>query len=81
VVCENKRDEFNKRFHLFGLDEAMAGLFEEYIESGTLPAGNKEFLLEKILKMVLLHVMSGRYPLKKTWSPGSALLERLGAME
>lgn len=92
INIKNNPDEFKNRFHLFGLDEAMAGLFEEYIESGTIPAGSKELLLEKMpkmfnwikitpLKMVLLHVMPKQFPLKKIWSPGAALVERIGAME
>jgi len=92
INIKNNPDEFNKRFHQFGLDEAMEGLFEEYIERGTLPAVSMEHLLQKIpkmfnwikitpQKMVLLHVMPGRFPLKKIWSPGSALIERIGAME
>jgi nitroimidazol reductase NimA-like FMN-containing flavoprotein (pyridoxamine 5'-phosphate oxidase superfamily) len=92
INIKNDPDEFHKRFRVFGLDEAMEGLFEEYIASGTLPAGSKDLLLEKMpkmfnwikitpLKMVLLHVMPGKFPLRKIWSPGSALVERIGVSE
>jgi nitroimidazol reductase NimA-like FMN-containing flavoprotein (pyridoxamine 5'-phosphate oxidase superfamily) len=89
INMKNDPDEFNRRFKQFGLDEAVEGLFEEYVQSGTLPATQKDALLEKIpkmfnwikitpQKMIVLQVMPGKYPLKKTWEPSSATVQVVG---
>lgn len=89
INMKNDPDEFNRRFTQFGLDEAVAGLFEEYTQSGTIPADQKDALLEKIprmfnwikitpQKMILLHVIPGKFPLRKIWKPGSATVQALG---
>ena len=89
INMKNNPDEFKKRFAQFGLDDALAGLFEEYVRRETIPRGQTEAMLEKIpkmfnwikimpQKMILLDMTPGRFPLRKTWSPDSATVQTLG---
>jgi len=89
INMKNDPDEFNRRFTRFGIDEAVAGLFEEYVQSGTIPADQKDVMLEKIprmfnwikitpQKMILLHVIPGKFPFRKIWEPGYATVQVLG---
>jgi len=86
INVKNNPDEFNKRLVQFGVDQAIAGLFEEYVESKTISTEQKDVLLIKMpamfnwikiipQKMILLHVIPGKYPLKKIWEPGSAVIQ------
>ena len=89
INMKNDAEEFNRRFTQFGIDEAVAGLFEEYVQNGTIPKEQKDVMLKKIprmfnwikinpQKMILLHVIPGKYPLKKIWKPGSGTVQTLG---
>ena len=89
INMKNNPDEFKKRFAQFGLDDALAGIFEDYIERKTIPAGQTYVMLDKITKMfnwikitphkmILLHMTPGTFPLRKTWEPGSATVQTLG---
>ena len=89
INMKNDPGEFSRRYTRFGLDEAVAGLFEEYVQSGTIPADQKDAMLEKIprmfnwikitpQKMILLHVIPGKFPFRKIWEPGSATVQILG---
>lgn len=89
INMKNNPDEFKKRFAQFGLDEALAGLFEDYVERKTIAAGQTGAMLEKIpkmfnwikitpQKMILLHMTPGTFPRRKTWGPGSATVQTLG---
>lgn len=86
INMKNNPEEFNRRFHGFGIDEAMRGLFDEYEQNGLMPEGQKEKLFEMIPKkfnwikitpnkMILLYVEPGAYPLRKIWEPGLATVK------
>jgi len=60
----------------------LAGLFEEYVARETIAADQTDVMLEKIPtmfnwikitphKMILLHTMPGKFPLRKTWEADS----------
>lgn len=89
INMKNDPDEFNRRFTQFGIDEAVAGLFEEYVQNGTIPKEQKDVMLEKIPRMfnwikitpqemIMLHVIPGKFPLKKIWKPGFATVQAYG---
>jgi nitroimidazol reductase NimA-like FMN-containing flavoprotein (pyridoxamine 5'-phosphate oxidase superfamily) len=89
INMKNNPDEFKKRFAQFGLADALEGLFKEYVERKTIPAGHTDEMLEKIPKMfnwikitphkmILLHMKPGAFPLKKTWEPWAATVQTLG---
>lgn len=89
INLKNNAEEFNTRSRQFGLDEAIKGVLEEYIQNGTLPAGQEDKMLEQFTKkfnwikitpekMILLHMIPGKLPLKKVWEPGSATVQVSG---
>ena len=89
VNLKNNPEEFNKRCDQFGLNEALRGMIEEFTLSGALPPGQEEMLFEKIRKkfnwirvtpekMILLHMVPGKFPLHKTWEPGKATVSSQG---
>jgi len=86
INMKNDPGEFNGRFIQFGIDEAVAGLLEEYVQTGTITIEQKDAMLEKIpkmfnwikitpQKMILLHLIPGKFPLKKIWEPGFATVQ------
>ncbi|MBN1227886.1 MAG: pyridoxamine 5'-phosphate oxidase family protein [Deltaproteobacteria bacterium] len=89
INMKNNPEEFKNRNKRFGLDEAMAGLLEEYVQSGAINDDKKSVMLEQIPKMfnwikitpqemIMLHVIPGKFPLRKIWKPGSATIQVLG---
>jgi len=89
VNVKNNPDEFYRRCKQFGLDDAVEGLLEEYVQSGTIHAKQRDELLEKLpkmfnwikiipQKMILLYVSPGKFPLTKTWEPGHATVRTNG---
>lgn len=89
INMKNNPEEFKNRNKRFGLDEAMAGLLEEYLQSGAINEDKKSVMLEQIPKMfnwikitpqemIMLHVIPGKFPLRKIWKPGSATVRALG---
>jgi nitroimidazol reductase NimA-like FMN-containing flavoprotein (pyridoxamine 5'-phosphate oxidase superfamily) len=89
INMKNNPDEFKKRFAQFGLNEALAGIFEEYVDRKTIAPGQTAAMLEKLpkmfnwikitpRKMILLHMTPSTFPLRKTWEPGSATVQTLG---
>jgi len=86
---KNNPDEFHQRTRQFGLEDAMEGLFDEYIQGGLIPSEQKEEILKKLSKMVnwikitpqkmiLLCMEPGKFPLKKTWEQGHATVQSAG---
>jgi nitroimidazol reductase NimA-like FMN-containing flavoprotein (pyridoxamine 5'-phosphate oxidase superfamily) len=89
INMKNNPDEFKKRFAQFGLEEALAGLLEDYVERKTVSADKTGAMLETLpkmfnwikitpRKMILLHMKPGAFPLRKTWETGSATVQTLG---
>jgi len=86
INMKNNPEEFRKRNKQFGFDEAMMGLLEEYVQTGTITIEQKDAMLEKIPKMfnwikitpqemIMLHMIPGKFPLKKIWKPGFATVQ------
>lgn len=86
INLKNNPDEFNKRCKSFGLDEALKGTLEEYIQNGTMPGGQEDNIFEQLRekfnwikvtpeKMILLHVIPGKFPLHKIWESGKAIIK------
>ena len=83
INLTNNPDLFMAKIRDFGLDEAMAGIIEEMVQKGIVPAGALNETIEKIrktinlikitpVKIALLHMRPGGLPIKKIWGNGKA---------
>jgi len=88
INLKNNPDLFMAKLKEFGLDEAMAGMIEEMVEKGLVPAAALGSTTEKIQKMLnfikinpvkvaLLRMTPGGQPVKKLWENGTAT-EQIG---
>jgi len=90
VNVKNDPDGFHRRISGLGIDEALRGMIDEFTQSGALPSGgDPEATFERLIsmfnliritpeKMVLLHMVPGRFPLHKIWEPGKATVKTVG---
>lgn len=89
VNIKNDPEEFKRRMSFFGIDEALKGMIEEFIQSGQLPQGQENASYERLVKlfnlikvtpekMVLLHMQPKMFPLRKVWEPGKAVIKVVG---
>ncbi len=87
---KNDPAEFLRRMTLFGIDEALKGMIEEFTLSGQLPKGKDDMLYDKLMsifnlikvtpeKMILLDMRPAMFPMRKTWEPGKATISQQGA--
>jgi nitroimidazol reductase NimA-like FMN-containing flavoprotein (pyridoxamine 5'-phosphate oxidase superfamily) len=85
INLKNNPDLFNEKFISFGLNEAMAGIMEEMVEKGAIPAKTLEETTEKFTNMInmikitakeitLLHMRPGESTLRKMWKDGKGFL-------
>lgn len=89
INIKNDPEEFSRRMSFFGIDEALKGMIEEFIQSGQLPQGQETTSYERLIKlfnlikvtptkMVLLHMQPRMFPLRKVWEPGKAVIKVVG---
>ena len=85
INLKNNPDLFNEKFISFGLNEALAGIMEEMVEKGAIPAKNLKETTEKFTEMInmikisaeeitLLHMHPGKSTLRKMWKNGEGFL-------
>ena len=89
INMKNDPEEFKRRLAFFGVDEALSGMIEEFTQHGQLPSGQEDRSYETLtkllnmikinpVKMVLLHMRPGMFPLHKIWEEGRATLKVKG---
>lgn len=89
INAVNNPELFAAKFAQFGLDEALAGMVEAYVGTGLVPEDRAAEMREKVPKIfnwikitperiILLQMLPGQYPVKKTWELGRAVLHRTG---
>ena len=85
---KNNPELTEKKWKQFGLDEALAGMFDKMVLNGTMPESARGQAAENVKKKInlikitpariaLLHMMPDRLPIKKFWADGKAFVQEV----